>query len=138
MDERKRIDRLLFIYNADSGKWSAFVDSAKKILMINGCALCSITHGLTSEKDEWRTCRDELGIQIDYIHRDELTTDLRFLVGDALPSVVAVAGEEYHILLTAEVLDRCKGSVADFRGRLYAFATMKGLEFPPQASTSGG
>ncbi|MBI3608180.1 MAG: hypothetical protein HY207_09445 [Nitrospirae bacterium] len=44
-----KIERLLFIYNADSGKWGAFVDSAKKLLMINGCALCSLTHGLAGE-----------------------------------------------------------------------------------------
>ena len=136
MTTRKAIDRLLFIYSADAGRWSAFIDSAKKLLMINGCALCSITHGLTSEKQEWKSCRDELGIPVDYLHRDELSTDLRHLVGDSLPAVVAVAGEEYHVLMSAEVLERCRGSVADFRGRLQTCATMKELTLPRSRSAA--
>ncbi len=59
MPDAQRIRRLILIYNADAGKLSALVDSARKVLKLNGCALCSITHGLAGEKDEWRgmSCR---------------------------------------------------------------------------------
>jgi len=124
------IDRLVLVYNADSGKWSAIVDSAKKLLTVNGCALCAITHGLTGEKDEWKTCRDEIGVPIDYLHRNELDNETRYLLGEDLPAVIALHGGESTVLLTPEALERCKGSVADFRGRLLAYASMRGLAFP--------
>jgi len=130
MDETHTIDRLLFVYNADAGKWNAFVDSAKKLFMVNGCALCSITHGLTGEKSDWRDCRDELGVPIDYVHRNEISPRLRNVIGESIPSVVAEVNGNYVVLMDPDVLDRCRGSVADFKGRLHLHASMKGLMFP--------
>jgi len=130
MDEHHTIDRLLFVYNADGGKWNAFVDSTKKLFMVNGCALCSITHGLTGEKREWKDCRDALGVPIDYVHRDEITSRLCEVVGANIPAVVAEVRGQYVLVMGPDVLERCRGSVADFRGRLHLHASMKGLLFP--------
>lgn len=123
-----RIERLLFIYNADSGKWGAFVDSAKKLLMINGCALCSITHGLAGERSEWKECRDELGVSIDYVHRDELTPQLKALVDNALPCIVAQTRVGPILLVRPEVLERCRGSVGELKGKIPYYAKLKNLE----------
>lgn len=123
-----RIERLLFIYNADSGKWGAFVDSAKKLLMINGCALCSLTHGLAGERSEWRDCKEELGVPIDYVHRDELTPQLKALVGDALPCIVAQTRSGPILLVRPEVLERCRGSVGELKGKILYYAGLKDLE----------
>lgn len=76
------IDRLLFVYKADSGTLNAIIDSAKKLLSINGCALCSLTHSLAGEKSEWQSCKETLGVPVDYVHRDELTPSLRAPDGD--------------------------------------------------------
>jgi len=57
MSERQPISRLYFVYNAESGTLAAIVDSAKKLLSINGCPLCSLTHSLLGERNEWKTCR---------------------------------------------------------------------------------
>src|SRR5215471_2038480 len=115
---QRTIDRLVFVFNATSGPLSALLDSAKKILQIKGCTLCAITHGLAGEKSEWAECKTALGVPVDYVHRDEVTPDLRRLVGDDLPCVVALANGELIPLLSPAVLERCQGSVADFRGRL--------------------
>lgn len=136
MDERHTIDRLLFVFNADSGKWNAFVDSARKLFMVNGCALCSITHGLTGEKSAWKDCRDELGVPIDYVHRDELSDRLRKVIEDNVPCVVAEVNGEYTVLMGPDVLERCRGSVADFKGRLSLYASMKGMLFPEWLAAS--
>jgi hypothetical protein len=133
MHDQQTVDRLLFIYNADSGKWNAFVDSARKLFMVNGCALCSITHGMTGEKAEWQDCRETLGVEISYVHRDEMTPRLRREVGESLPAVVAESAGRYTVLMDTEVLERCRGSVADFKGRLGLYASMKGLTFPGAA-----
>lgn len=130
MSVKRRVDRLIFVFSADSGSFNAFLDSAKKVLRIKGCTLCAITHGLAGEKSEWKDCREELGVHIDYIHRDELSGELAKVVGERLPCVVAEADGELLMLLPPDVLDRCRGSVADMRGRLQVLASMNGLELP--------
>ena len=126
----RKVDRLLFVYNADSGTLNAIIDSAKKLLSINGCPLCSLTHSLAGERSEWLSCKESIGIPVDYVPRDELSPSLRGIVGDSLPSVVARAGDEDIVLLGPDVIQRCKGSVADLRGRIKTHAAMRDLEVP--------
>lgn len=130
MTERRPIERLIFVFDAEAGALSAFFDSARKALKLGGCALCSITHGLTGEKEEWRDCKEEIGIQVDYVHRDEVWPELETAVHGELPCVIAEADGELIRLLDRQVLERCAGSVADFRGRLSVFAGMNGLHLP--------
>jgi hypothetical protein len=133
MPPKRRIDRLIFVFNAGSGSFNAFLDSARKLLQIKGCTLCTITHGLAGEKSEWKDCKEEIGVPVDYVHKDEIKPELqRAIGGDGgnLPCVVAEAGGELIFLLGPDVLDRCKGSVADLKGRLGVFSAMKGLELP--------
>lgn len=132
MPDKRTIDRLIFVFNADAGALNAFIDSAKKLLMINGCALCSITHGLAGEKSDWRHCKEEIGVPVDYVHRNEVTPEIRRVAGDHLPTILAQAGEELVVLLPPDVLERCKGSVADLKGRLNYYASMNQLAFPSE------
>src|SRR4051812_50064015 len=117
MAPKRKVDRFLFVFNADTGTFNAFVDSAKKVLRIKGCTLCSITHGLAGEKSEWRDCKEEMGVPIDYVHRDEISPDLGAIIGDKLPCVVAQAGEDLRPLPPPHVPDRRPGSVAPPKGR---------------------
>ena len=130
MSEKRTIDRLIFVFNAGSGTFNAFVDSAKKLLMIRGCTLCSITHGLAGEKSEWRDCKEEIGVPVDYVHKDEVTPALGRVVQDRLPCILAETGGEPIFLLGPDVLERCQGSVADLKGRLNYFASANQLAFP--------
>jgi hypothetical protein len=128
MTPKRRIDRLLFVFNADTGSFNALLDSARKLLRLNGCTLCSITHGLAGEKSEWRECKEEIGVPVDYVHRDEISAELRGVVGDQLPCIVAQTGTDLILLLAPDVLERCQGSVADLKGRLSYFASVNRLE----------
>lgn len=130
MSERRTIDRLIFVFDADSGALSAFFDSARKALRLGGCALCSITHGLTGERAEWTDCKEELGVKVEYVHRDEIWPELEGEIEGRLPCVVAEAGGELQELMDRGVLERCRGSVADLRGRLGYFASTRGLALP--------
>ncbi len=97
--QERTIERLVFVFAADSGAWNAMMDSARKVLRLNGCALCAVTHGLTSEKREMRACREELGVPIEYLHRDEVTAEVQQATGGQLPAVVAATGDGlYHPL----------------------------------------
>lgn len=127
---KRPIDRLIFVFSAGSGTFNAMLDSAKKLLQLKGCALCTITHGLAGEKDEWKSCREELGIPVDYVHSDEIGPELEAATERRLPCVVAVSGEDLVLLLAPDVLERCRGDVADLKGRLRVHATMRGFEPP--------
>jgi hypothetical protein len=130
MTSKRRIDRLIFVFSAGSGAINAFLDSTKKLLKIKGCTLCAITHGLAGEKSEWRECKEELGVPIDYVHKNEISGELARVIGDKLPCVLAQTGGELVYLLGPDVLARCQGSVPDLKGRLHYFASLNSLELP--------
>ena len=75
----------------------AFLDSAKKVLMLGGCALCTITHGILGERAEWKECQEELGVPIHYYHRDDLTPSLKSIVNEHFPCILAQIGTQYRI-----------------------------------------
>jgi hypothetical protein len=120
----------VFVFDANSGALSALFDSAKKLLRIKGCTLCAITHGMAGEREDWTECKEELGVPVDYLHRDEVSPDLRRVVGGELPCVVAQVDGDLIPLLSPDVLERCKGSVSDFKGRLNYHASLNQLALP--------
>jgi hypothetical protein len=129
MGEQK-IDRLSFIFDANSGFGAALIDSARKVLRLNGCDLCTITHGITGEKAEMASCRESLGVPVDYVHRDEMDGEMIQATGNRLPAVVAHSGSSSWLLLDRDVITRCKGSVSDLRGKLRFYAARLGLVLP--------
>lgn len=126
----RAIEELILVYQADSGLVSAAVDSARKLFKLNGCTLCSITHGLAGERAEWQECRTELRVPVAYYHRDDMPVEVRTVVGDRLPTVLARVGPELVPLLLPESLARCNGKVADLRGRIRHNAQLHGLTLP--------
>src|SRR5688500_9769004 len=107
MAPRTPIDRLLLIFDAQSGAAAAFVDSAKKVLRVQGCALCEVTHGIARERSEWRSCKEELGVPVDYLHRDEIPEHLAPIVGE-LPCIVAETAKGPVPLVPASAIKRCR------------------------------
>lgn len=133
---RRPIDRLVLVYAADSGFASSVVDSARKLLKLKGCSLCAITHGLAGERSEWRECREEIGVPVEVYHRDDVPEAVSAAAGDSLPCVLAEADGELVPILGPEILERMRGDVADFKGRLIARAAMRGLHLPSAPAPS--
>jgi hypothetical protein len=125
----KKIARLILIYNANAGLSAAIIDSARKLFHLNPCSLCSITHGLTKEKAEWRDCQRELGAPIDYLHKDELTSPIKEIAGEQLPCVLAQVEDAIVPLLSAEKLASCHGAVSILKAQLLDSAAANNLEF---------
>ena len=128
------ISKLLFVFSANGGRWNAIADSMKKLLMMEGCALCSITHGIAGEKPEFLIWKRSVGVPIEYVHRDEMPAELVDVVGKAIPAVVAVTSQRLVLLLSPEAVARCRGSVPDLVGRLTLHAATKGLSFPSMST----
>lgn len=68
--------KLVFIYNADSGLVNSLLDGAHKIVSpaTYACSLCRLTHGAVSEKKLWTQFREELklaGKNLQFLHKDE-------------------------------------------------------------------
>lgn len=66
-------EKLVFIYNADSGLFNTLSDMAHKLFspQTYSCDLCRITHGVFSEREEWRAFIESLPVKCEFMHRDE-------------------------------------------------------------------
>ncbi|WP_353779748.1 GTPase [Winogradskyella sp. 3972H.M.0a.05] len=65
--------KLIFVYNANSGKLNALLDSGHKLFSPNTykCQLCAITHGTFSEKKQWKQFRENTNLDMEFYHIDE-------------------------------------------------------------------
>lgn len=65
--------KLIFVYNARSGKWNAYLDAAHKLLSpaTYACKLCALTYGVWSENEKWKQFRKKTQIEMEFLHIDE-------------------------------------------------------------------
>ncbi len=65
--------KLIFVYNANSGKLNTLFDIAHKLLSPETyqCDLCSLTHGALSEKKAWKEFRKRTSLEMEFLHKDE-------------------------------------------------------------------
>ncbi|MDL5513148.1 GTPase [Arenibacter sp. M-2] len=73
MMDGNQAERLVFVYNANSGYGNALLDSIHKTLDPNSydCKLCAITYGFFSENKKWKEFRRHAGVDMEFLHRDE-------------------------------------------------------------------
>lgn len=67
------MNKLIFIYNAESGKLNALMDSLHKLVSPStySCKLCELTFGSFGEKNNWKEFRENLEVDTDFMHKDE-------------------------------------------------------------------
>lgn len=65
--------KLIFVYNAKSGKLNALFDIAHKILKPETyqCSLCALTHDALSEKKIWSDFKARTSLELEFLHKDE-------------------------------------------------------------------
>ncbi len=65
--------KILFIYNADSGKLNSLFDIAHKVISPSTykCSLCSLTHNALNEKSEWANFKKSSKHNLQFLHKDE-------------------------------------------------------------------
>jgi len=68
-----KLQKLIFVYNADSGLGNVLVDGAHKILSPStyDCKLCELTFGAFTEKSVWKKFRKESAHEMEFLHKDE-------------------------------------------------------------------
>lgn len=139
MNERT-VDRLILIFDADSGKVSAFFDSLRKALALPSCSLCALTHGLAGEKPEWVDAKRRLAIEVQYLHRDELSGDIRLVATGRLPCILGASGADVVMLVEPKDILACDGSIRALEEKILGRAAEFGFtmpERPPRTGTNG-
>ncbi|MCC1483035.1 GTPase [Winogradskyella immobilis] len=65
--------KLIFVYNAKSGKLNALLDAGHKLISPKTyqCSLCTLTHGTFSENKIWKEFRTQSSIAMEFLHTDE-------------------------------------------------------------------
>jgi hypothetical protein len=98
------------VYNADStfvGEVSYWVGAR---FGVAHCSLCDVTHGLFTERADWKSCRDRSPFSISMFHRNDQPEAVRTAANDVTPVVVAFVNNEYQVLLDPQQIDACDGS----------------------------
>ena|SRR5258705_6449410 len=123
----RRLEELVLVYAANHGVSSALLDSAKKLLHLKGCSLCILTHGMVGEREEWRSCREELGVPVTPYHRNDMPSDVASTAAGRLPIILARSGEDLIPLLDSGDIERCQGRIENLRDRLLFHLTKLNL-----------
>lgn len=100
------MERLIFVYNAFSGLHNGVLDSMHKFFSPGTytCDLCRITHGVFSEKSDWKKFRKESKLEMEFLHLDEFRKQYASKFGYKydFPVVLRSNGENLEILVASE------------------------------------
>lgn len=113
--------KLIFIYNANSGKLNSVIDSAHKILSPHtyNCNLCALTFGAFSENKQWKKFRENSDVKMDFLHIDEFKKGYasKFGYKFTFPIVLIENNNELEVLITTEKINELK-SVEELMGEI--------------------
>lgn len=104
--------KLLFVYNANSGTRNAIFDSMHKVLspQTYDCKLCDITYGVVSENRTWKRFRQETKNEMVFLHKDEFAKKYASKFGHKFEfPIVLIEGEKgLEVLISKEELNQLK------------------------------
>lgn len=104
--------KLIFIYNANSGKLNSILDSAHKILSPHtyNCNLCALTFDTFSENRQWKKFRETSGMEMDFLHLDEFKKSYasKFGYKFTFPIVLIENNNELEVFITTERVNELK------------------------------
>jgi len=107
--DKVNTEKLIFIYNADSGLRNMIMDSAHKIFSPDTyeCSLCDITYGAFTENSVWKKFRKETELEMEFLHKDEFEKAYasKFGYKFTFPIVLAETQERLIIFIKTEELD---------------------------------
>nr|WP_299073441.1 GTPase [uncultured Allomuricauda sp.] len=108
--KEKITQKLIFIYNANSGKRNALMDSMHKVFSPStyDCKLCDITFGVITENSTWKQFRQESELQMDFLHKDEFAKKYasKFGYKFKFPIVLIEGKQGLEVLISKEELDQ--------------------------------
>lgn len=101
--------KLLFIYNANSGKVNGYLDALHKLVspQTYSCNLCGITFGVFTENKAWKKFRKSNDVPMDFKHRDEFKKQYASKFGSkyTFPIVLLENKGELELFISTEELN---------------------------------
>jgi hypothetical protein len=108
------VTEFIGVYDADStliGEVSYWIGAR---LGVTHCSLCELTHGLFSEKREWKECATTLGVPFHTFHRDDAPANVLVVLAGEFPAVLQRTKEGLSVILTKDALESFDGDTTDF------------------------
>lgn len=98
--------KLLFIYNANSGKLNALLNAGHKLFSPSTyhCSLCALTYDTFTENTIWKTFRTESDLTMEFYHKDEFE-DIFPSVRMIYPTVLKLENNQLTTVINPEVLN---------------------------------
>ena len=107
--EKSDLEKIVFVYNADSGRRNAIIDSLHKVLQPStyNCNLCDITFGVFSENKQWKDFRTSFSREMEFLHKDEFRKAYASKFGHrySFPIVLAAVAGNLEILINTQELN---------------------------------
>ena len=101
--------KLIFVYNANSGKLNAILDGLHKIVSPStyDCNLCAITYGNFSEDKIWKEFREESEADMTFYYKDEFLKQFRskWLPKYDFPVLLSEENGELELFISAKELN---------------------------------
>ncbi len=100
--------QLIFVYNADSGLFSAVTDFAHKIISPSTyqCQLCALTYGNFSMKQDWKSFIESLPIKTVFLYKDKFVQ--QYKMNTAFPAVFIKTDDTIIPIVTKEEIETCQ------------------------------
>ena len=110
--EKKIREKLIFVYNANSGKKNAILDSMHKVFSPStyDCNLCDITFGIVSENQTWKRFREDSDLDMMFLHKDEFQKMYasKFGYKFTFPIVLVEAEKGLEVFISTEEMNALK------------------------------
>ncbi len=107
-----QVQKLIFIYNADSGIGNMIMDGAHKLISPDtyACSLCEITYGAFTENAIWKKFRKETDLEMEFLHKDEFVKNYASKFGHkfTFPIVLAVTRNGLEVFVKTKELNGMK------------------------------
>ncbi len=108
-------EKLIFIYNADSGLRNVLLDGAHKILSpaTYDCRLCALTFGAFTENKAWKKFRMETDRDMEFLHKNEFQKAYASKFGHkfSFPIVLIASASDLEVLVSTNELNNMETAV---------------------------
>jgi len=104
------VQKLIFVYNANSGLHNMIIDGAHKIVSPKTyeCSLCGLTFGAFKENNIWKKFRNKSNLELNFLHKDEFEKaySSKFGYKFTFPIVLGETNHGLAVFVKSEELDR--------------------------------
>ena len=103
------MEKLIFVYNADSGLLNALKDWTHKIVSPETypCSLCALTYDNLGMRRSWRNFIEAREFDVEFFHRDEL--EEQYGIRDVpLPAAFVQQEGKLNLWMNSDEMDACQ------------------------------